>query len=54
MKDCPEKQTNSGIVCPQTLEKKILVWKFLSHKDSCSPNCFGILKTFSIHPSVGA
>lgn len=29
---------------------KILVWKFISHKDSCSPNCFGILKTFSIHP----
>lgn len=45
------KQKNSGIVC--TLGK-ILVWKFISHKDLCTPNCFGILKTFSTHPGVGA
>lgn len=46
-----QKTKNSGIVC--TLGK-ILVWKFISHEDSCSPNCFGILKTFSTHPGVGA
>lgn len=37
MKDCPEKQTNSGIVCPQTLEKKYLSGSFFHIKTRAHP-----------------
>lgn len=52
LKDCPETKELWNSLSSGNAGK-ILIWKFISNKDVCSPNCFGILKTFSIHPSVG-